>query len=138
MLTVQLFQAFACHVGVYLRFRQITVTQEHLHHAQISAVIQQVGSKRVTESMGRKVFRNIGFPSVALDDVPEGLARHAISAPRREQVISLALEQNFAARAVGEFRQPAHRLLAQGNQPFAVSLAEYARRCRARCRHAAG
>ena len=48
MLAVQLFQALTSHVCVDLCSRQITMTQEHLHHAQIGAVIEQMCSKRVS------------------------------------------------------------------------------------------
>src|SRR5882724_1253442 len=126
MLTVQLFQTLTSHVRVNLGRRQITVTQQHLHDAQVSAVIEQMRSKRVPECMWRKLFGDPGLTRVALDDVPERLARHAITASRGEQIVSLTLEQNLAARAVGKLSQPAHRFLTQGNQPLAVSLAEYA------------
>src|SRR6185369_18012550 len=85
-----------------------------------------MGGKRVPQSMRRELFGDSRFARVALDDVPERLARHAIATPCREQIISLALQQDLAARAIGKFGQPAHRLLAQGNQPLAVALAEYA------------
>src|SRR5882724_7727190 len=126
MLTVQLFQALTSHVRVDLCRRQVTMTQQHLHDAQVGTMVEQMRGKRVSQSMRRKVFGDSGLAGVALDDVPERLARHAIATPRGKQVVSLALEQNLAARAAGKLRQPAHRFLTQGNQPLAVSLAEYA------------
>src|SRR5260370_41128130 len=89
-------------------------------------MIEQMSGKRVRQSMRRELFGDSGLARVALDDVPERLARHAIATPRGEQIVSLALEQDLAARAIGKLRQPAHRLLAQGNQTLAVALAEYA------------
>src|SRR5947208_4567161 len=68
------------------------------------------------------LFGNTRCTRVSLDDVPESLARHAVAPSRREQVVSLTLEQNLAARAVEELGQPAHRLFAQGDQPLAVAL----------------
>src|SRR3569832_1440410 len=123
MLTVHLFQTLAGHVSVDLRSRQITVTQQHLYDAQVRAVIEQMRGERVPQGMRRELLGNTGFTGVALDEVPEGLARHPIAPPRREQVVGLALEQNLAARAVEEFRQPTHGFFAQGNQPLAVALA---------------
>src|SRR6202011_2639457 len=73
MLAVQLFQALTSHVGIDLCRGQITVTQEHLHDAQVSAVIEQMRGKRVPQSMRRKVFGDSGLTRVALDDVPERL-----------------------------------------------------------------
>ena len=45
MLAMQLFQALTSHVRVNLSSRQITVTQEHLHYAQVSAVIEQMSGE---------------------------------------------------------------------------------------------
>src|SRR5579862_5209077 len=126
MLTVQLFQALTSYVGVDLCRGQITVPQQHLHDAQVRAMVEQMRGKRMPQSMRRKLFGDSGLTRVPLDDVPERLARHAITTPRGEQIVSLALQQDLAARAIGKLSQPAHRLLAQGNQPLAVSLAEYA------------
>src|SRR5438477_7173472 len=98
MLTVHLFQTLASHVCVNLCSRQITVTQQHLDDAQVRAVIEQMRGERVPQGMRREFFGNIGFTGVALDDVPESLARHPVTPPRREQVVSLALEQNLTAR----------------------------------------
>src|SRR5882724_8543907 len=93
MLTVQLFQTLTSHVRVNLGRRQITVTQQHLHDAQVGAMIEQMRGERVPQSMRRKLFGDIGLAGVALDDVPESLARHAIATSRGEQTVSLALEQ---------------------------------------------
>jgi hypothetical protein len=51
MLTVQLFQALTGNVGVNLCRGQITVTQQHLHDAQVGAMIEQMGRKRVPQGM---------------------------------------------------------------------------------------
>ena len=65
-----------------------------------------------------------GLAGIALDDVPEGLARHAIAAARREQIIGRAVEQDLAARRADEVRQPAHGFLAERNEPLAIALAD--------------
>src|SRR5204862_8255504 len=60
------------------------------------------------------------------DDVPESLARHAITAAGGKQVVGLALEQDLAAGAAVEVLERAHRLLAERNEPLAIALAENA------------
>jgi hypothetical protein len=45
---MQGFQAFSRHMGVNLRGGQIAVAQQHLHHAQIGSVINQMGGEGVT------------------------------------------------------------------------------------------
>ena len=51
MLGVQLFKALPGNVRVDLRGREITVTQQHLDYAQISAAIQQMRRKSVAQAV---------------------------------------------------------------------------------------
>ena len=48
---VQLLEALARNVRVNLRGRNIRVPQQHLHHAQVCAVIEQMGGKRMPQRM---------------------------------------------------------------------------------------
>ncbi len=73
---------------------------------------------------GDSFFLTPGLLRVALDDVPERLARHAIATACRKQVVGLALEQDLHARAVHELFDPVLRFVAERNQPFAVALAD--------------
>ena len=126
MLRVQVFQSLARDVRVDLRGRQVAVSEQHLHHPQVGAVIEQVGRKGMAQGVRRQLFADAGLARVALDDVPEGLARHAITAARGKQVIGLAFEQDLTARAPVEFPDRAHRLLAERNESLAIALAENA------------
>ena len=45
MRCVQFLQALLCHVGIDLRRGQVTVSQQHLHHAKISTMIHQMRCK---------------------------------------------------------------------------------------------
>src|SRR5262245_35426729 len=78
--------------------------------------------ERVADRMRRQLLLDAGLTRVALDDVPEGLARHPIAAARREQVFGLPLEQDLDTRAVHEFLDPVLRLVAERNQPLAIAL----------------
>ena len=55
MLRVQFLQALAGHVRIDLGGRQIAVTEQHLHHAQVGAVIEQVRGERMPQRMRRQV-----------------------------------------------------------------------------------
>ena len=123
---VQFLEALASHVRIDLRGRQIAVAEQHLHHAQVRAVIEQMGGKGMSQSMGREVPVDAGLAGITLDDVPERLARHAISAARREEKIGAAVEQNVSAPAVYEGLEPSHGFLAERNQALAIALAEHA------------
>ena len=81
MLRVQRLQAFGGNVGIDLGRRNVAVTQQHLHHAQIGAVIEQVGGKGMPERMRRQCHTNPGFSGVLLDQMPESLATHRTAPP---------------------------------------------------------
>jgi len=124
VLAVQIFEPFAGHVGVYLGRRQVTVSQQHLHDTQVSTTIQEVRCKRMAQAVRRHLLAHTGFLGVALDDVPEGLAGHAVAAASREQIISLALKKDLHAGTVAKFFQPTLRFFTQRDQAFAVALAD--------------
>ena len=56
MRAVQLFHALAGHVRVDLRGRKVGVTEQHLHDAQVGAMIQQVRGKGVTQRVRRQLL----------------------------------------------------------------------------------
>ena len=78
------------------------MSEQHLHDAQVRPVIEQMGRERVTQRVRRQLFRNARLAGIALDDVPERLARHAIAAARGKEVIGLTLQQNLRARTARE------------------------------------
>lgn len=49
MLSVQRLQAFARHMGVDLRRRQVGMPQQQLHRAQVCTVVEQVGRERMPQ-----------------------------------------------------------------------------------------
>jgi len=51
MRRMQLFQPFPRHVCIDLRRRNICMAQQHLHHAQIRTVIEQVGGEGVAQGV---------------------------------------------------------------------------------------
>jgi len=48
MLRVYALEPLACHVRVNLRGGNVCMSQQQLHDAQVSAMIDQVGGERVT------------------------------------------------------------------------------------------
>jgi len=62
MLRVQLLHPFARHVGVNLGGGNVAVAEQHLHHPQIRAVVEQVGGKGVAQRVWRQ--RAFVFPSL--------------------------------------------------------------------------
>jgi hypothetical protein len=49
----------------------------------------------------RKVFGDAGLVRVALDDVPESVARHAIGAPCGKHGFGLAIAEDLSAGSCG-------------------------------------
>ncbi len=52
VLLVQLTQPLPRYMGVNLRGRQIAMTQQHLHHPQVGAMVEQMGSEGMAQGMG--------------------------------------------------------------------------------------
>ena len=50
----QHFQPFLQHMRIYLRGRDIGVTEKRLYHAQVCAVMQKVAGKGMTQNMRTK------------------------------------------------------------------------------------
>ena len=61
MLRVQFLQAFARHMRVDLRGREVAVPEQHLHHAQVRAVIQQMRRKGMAQRVRRQFLFDAGF-----------------------------------------------------------------------------
>ena len=61
MLGVQVLEAFAGDVRVDLGRRQIAMTQQHLNHAQIRAVIQEMCCEGMAQGMRRQFFLDAGL-----------------------------------------------------------------------------
>src|SRR5688500_11436451 len=87
-------------------------------------MIEQMSCKRMPQGVRRQRLLHTGLLCIALDDVPERLARHAIAAPGRKQKVRLSLEQDFEPWTVHELLQPAHCLFAEWDQALAVALAD--------------
>ena len=73
---MQILQSLARHVGVNLGCRQVTVTEQHLHHTQIGTVIQQMSCERMAESVGRQMRLDVSPSGVQFNTIPERLASH--------------------------------------------------------------
>src|ERR1700722_2916709 len=101
------------------------MAKQHLYHAQIRAVVEQVRRERVPQCMRRQIAIDARLARIALDDVPERLARHAIPTAGRKQAIGAAIEQDVVAGPRIESLEPAHRFLAERNQALAVALADH-------------
>jgi len=97
------------HVGnvrVDLRGREIAVPEQHLHDAQIGAVVDQVHSESMAQSVRRQPCCKARLARIALDDVPERLARHGATARRDEDFMVIARTD---ARAVEDFDRAVER-----------------------------
>src|SRR5690606_8634275 len=125
VLGVQLLQAGAGDMGVDLRGRQVTVPQQHLHHAQVRTVIEQMGGKGMAQRVWRQRPGNAGHPGLLLDTMPEGLAGHLRATQAGKQhVAGLAVEQE-GPRLAQVAPDPGDGLLAQRHQALLAALAEH-------------
>ena len=90
MLSVQLLQPLARDVRVDLRRRDVGVTEQELHHAQIGAVIDEMRGEGVAQHVRREALARNGARAIAPDQVPERLPRHAGAARGDEKRVGLA------------------------------------------------
>src|SRR5262245_43522714 len=77
-------------------------------YAQIGAVIEEMRREGVAQRMRRQVLFDAGGTRIALDDVPEGLPRHALAATSRKQIIGLTLEQDRSEEHTSELQSLRH------------------------------
>ena len=75
-------------VGIDLRGGDVGVAQQQLYHAQVGAMVQQVGGEGMAQRVRRQRRMDAGLARMALDQVPEGLACHALAALRDEQRVA--------------------------------------------------
>jgi hypothetical protein len=95
---MQLPQPLARHVGVDGGRRDVGVAQQHLHRAQVGAVVQQVGREGVAQRVRRQRRRDAGGARVALDQLPEHLPRHRAAARGDEQRVAGCAPAGWRAR----------------------------------------
>ncbi len=125
VLAVQRLEPFVGHMGVNLGSGEIRMAQQHLHHPQIGAVIEQMGSKGVAQGMGRQLPADTGTLGIELDPVPEGLTgHHAGLLGGKYHVRAGATEKQGAGLPVVTL-QPVHRFLPHGYQSLLVALAHH-------------
>ena len=76
VLAVQVFQALARNVRVDGGGGNVGVAEQHLHHAQVGAVVEQVRGKSVAQRVRRGWGAHARLQRIALDEAPEHVARH--------------------------------------------------------------
>ena len=76
VLSVKLAQPRLGDVGVNLRRGQIGMAQEELNHTQISAMVEQVSSKGMAQSVRGEMLRDACGGCVGTYPVPERLPGH--------------------------------------------------------------
>ena len=98
---------FAQHLPIHLRVdlgsRDLLMSQHHLDGSQIGPALQQVGRKRVAESMGRYLLLHIGLLAITLHDVEDHDARQLLS-----ETIPCHLSQEILVGLLGRSRSCRH------------------------------
>lgn len=119
---MQRLQARTRDVRIDLRGRQIAVTKQHLHGAQIGAMIEQMRCKRMPQGMRRDAGSDPGLPGMQLDPMSERLARHRIATPTRKFDVAQLIAEQQASRVATIALQPVHGFIAQRHQALLVAL----------------
>src|SRR5687768_13446895 len=88
-LVIQLLQPSPRDVSVDLRRRDVRMAEHQLDAAEIGAVLEEMGRKRVPEHVRRDVRADAGIARVTDDLHPERLPRHR-PPPAREKQMRIA------------------------------------------------
>ena len=122
---MDLFEPLPGHMGVDLGGGQVAMAQQHLHHPQVRPVVEQMGGKGVTQGMGGQGLANPSLQGIALDEQPEGLAGHAATAYRGEQVIAHPPVEDVRTPLPHIGLEPGNGLFPQWDQALLVALARH-------------
>ena len=131
MVGMQLLEALARDMGVDLRGGDVGVSKQELDHAQVGAMVEQMGGEGVAQGVRRQRRVDARVQGVALEQGPEHLPRHAgrhalvrlAAALGDEQEIAVAAAQNQRPGLLRIAPQPEGRLLAERHQPVLAALA---------------
>src|SRR3546814_16129365 len=92
------------------------MSQQHLHDPQIRTMIEQMRSKGMSQYMGRQRLFDPGLHGMALDQIPEGLACHGLTALCNKQAVAEPSLQHLGPGRLEITRHPVKRLLPHGHQ----------------------
>ena len=76
MLGVQLCQSLIGDMGVNLRSREVAMAEQHLYHAQICTVVEQMCGESMAQRVRRQWHLQLNLRSIVFNTIPECLARH--------------------------------------------------------------
>src|SRR5690606_1446989 len=110
---MQLLQPCTGDVGIDLGGREVAVAQQHLHGAQIGAVVEQMRGERMAQRMRRYRRTDTGYRGVQLDAVPERLAGHLRATLAGKYDIARLVAQQQAPGLTQVALEPVQGLLAQ-------------------------
>ena len=113
-------------VRINLRGGEIAVAEQHLHHAQVGAVIDEMGRKGMAQGVRRDGGANADGNRIIMNELPESAAVHRSAARRDEQHIAKPPVVQQRARLASITRDHLRRLLAHRHEAHLVALAAYA------------
>ncbi|MNZ78511.1 hypothetical protein D3C78_970880 [compost metagenome] len=99
--------------------------QQHLHHPQIGAVVEQMGGEGVAQGVGGELSPDPRPLGIELDAMPEGLAGHHPGLLGGEDHVRAGAPQQQGAGLPVVTLQPVDRLLPHGHQSLLVALAHH-------------
>src|ERR1700733_8856289 len=122
MCAINLLEPLFHHVRVNLRGSNIGMTEHHLHRAQISAAIQKVRCKTMTEHVRLQWLPQSRFPAEFRNCFPKSVARTCSPVAIQEQKFRRAIAEKLRSRFPKIKLNDFHGLAADGNQPLLASL----------------
>ena len=87
-LVIYILELLLDELRIHMRGGYIGVTQHFLNILKLRAVFKQMRGKRMTQSMRRNIFYDSGFPGILLNQFPEPLTAHGLSAEVTQLAVS--------------------------------------------------
>ena len=101
------------------------MAEQHLHHAQIRTMIEQMRGESMAQRVGRQRLADPGNLGLVLDAVPERLTGHLFATLTGEQHITGPPAEQFTARVTHVALDPHNRLLPHRHQALLAALAHH-------------
>ena len=113
-------------VGVDLCGAEAAVAEQHLHDAQVGAVVDEVGCERMAQGVRRDGRGDAAGGSIVADKFPEGLTGYGFAAFVEEKNVVQRVFEQLRAGAMDVTFDGSHGVFADGDEAFFLPFAAYA------------
>ncbi len=122
---MDIFESVLVNMGVDLGGSNIAVAEHHLHGAQVGAVVEQMGGKRMADHMWGDAFVDAGGQGNFSNDLPESQSGHTAAASGNKKIITALALEDMRSSILQVRVDFFFCLFTKGNQSFFVAFTQY-------------